>query len=277
MKRSKPRGKLISLSRPEEVWKILEESDGEDNLMEELENSHMCDEISPACGPETIDSIRDFIDHDYYEEPAFLTRESVVNEQPSTSSPVLSLPPLFEIDDPVLPVPNIIPDVRQPAVLPVPRVVSRLRESVVLPLSRNEETTIPLPRIESSNQLPIAWDYNIRPLQKEVFTGYDQLKRQIIMFSANSDLWTIFCSIIDDEIIDFMVHQTNIYAAQLLQLRTLKQNSRLKRWKDVTANEMRKFIGVYLLTGVIDFPTTVLLEKDQTVLPSTSSRDFNDI
>lgn len=53
-----------------------------------------------------------------------------------------------------------------------------------------------------------------------------------------------------------MVYHTNIYAAQLLQLRTLKLNSRLKRWKDVTAKEMRKFIGVYLLTGMIDFPTT---------------------
>lgn len=50
-----------------------------------------------------------------------------------------------------------------------------------------------------------------------------------------------------------MVVETNRYALQTT-VNDLRPNSRLRRWKPITGDEMRKFLGVYLLTGVIHFP-----------------------
>ncbi|XP_050351155.1 piggyBac transposable element-derived protein 4-like [Nymphalis io] len=102
-------------------------------------------------------------------------------------------------------------------------------------------------------QLSTEWQSEIRSLPRQVFTGYDEGKRQERLFSDQSDLWTIFTHIFDEDIIEFMVVETNRYALQTT-VNDLRPNSRLRRWKPITGDEMRKFLGVYLLTGVINFP-----------------------
>lgn len=275
MKRSRSRGKPISQYTYEEIWKILEESDGEDYFMDELEDledSNMSGELNPPREAETIDGIRDFINRDYLGDDLITNGDSVVLQDAtrSMSSPDPGLPPLLENAECVLPVSNLTSADRESEVVAMPHVASQIQRPAVLPaqdvqlspfqepeLLPMEQDIARIPQSEElNNRLPSAWASNILPLEKEVFTGYDNLKRQIQCFSADSDVWTIFCSIIDKEIIEMMTNQTNTYAAQLLEESTLKQNSRLKRWKDVTCNEMRKFIGVYLLTGILQFPTT---------------------
>ena len=99
-------------------------------------------------------------------------------------------------------------------------------------------------------QLSTEWQSEIRSLPRQVFTGYNEGKRQEQLFSDQSDLWTIFTHIFDEDIIEFMVVETNRYDLQTT-VNDLRPNSRLRRWKPITGDEMRKFLGVYLLTGVI--------------------------
>ncbi|CAG4981938.1 unnamed protein product [Colias eurytheme] len=96
-------------------------------------------------------------------------------------------------------------------------------------------------------QLSTEWQSEIRNLPRQVFTGYNEGKRQERLFSGQSDLWTIFTHIFDEDIIEFMVVETNRYALQTT-VNDLRPNSRLRRWKPITGDEMRKFLGVYLLT-----------------------------
>lgn len=84
-----------------------------------------------------------------------------------------------------------------------------------------------------------TWNMNIRPLERECFTGFNLSKRQFHHFNADSDLWTIFFQILTDDIIDFLIAETNTYASQTLQQANLSIHSRIKRWKPVTRTEMR--------------------------------------
>jgi hypothetical protein len=58
------------------------------------------------------------------------------------------------------------------------------------------------------------------------------------------------------ELIQIVVNQTNLYAQQ--QIVTMPQpvtkHTRSEQWKPVTIDEMRKFLGLMFLTGVIRKP-----------------------
>lgn len=221
----------------EELCRILEESDGEENLVGALEDSE-CGEFLDE-NIESVENIGEYINVNNVEVSLVLppADSSVTLQNPCMSSPDRFLPPLFE---------------NEPAVLPLP-----MSEEATFQPSMHEQapTHSRTPRI-NFQILPTAWSFEIRPLEREVFTGYDNGKRQDQIFGKNTDLWTIFRSIVDDEMIRLMVTQTNIYAGQLQLLPAVKPHSRIKRWKDVSADEMLKFIGVYLFTGLVDFPTT---------------------
>lgn len=59
----------------------------------------------------------------------------------------------------------------------------------------------------------------------------------------------------DDEIIDLMILQTNLNAAQVLGSAVCSPESRLSRWKEVTRNEMELFIGLLIWMGMVDMPS----------------------
>ncbi|KAF9405324.1 hypothetical protein HW555_013894, partial [Spodoptera exigua] len=134
---------------------------------------------------------------------------------PCTYLPEQVLPPLFD---------------EQPAVLP-----SVIAETTFdQPGMHESVSTLRLSHDSSHSQihrsqLPSAWSFEMRPLQREVFSGYDNGKRQSQCFGENSDLWTIFRSLVNAEMIELMVTQTNIYAAQLQRLSNLKPKSRIKQ------------------------------------------------
>lgn len=212
--------------------------------MTALENSE-CGEL-PNEDIETLEDIREYVyENNFRELPVLpLSSTSVVLQPPCLSSPERILPPLFHDEPAVLPLPTV-----EEALFDQPSVHERDPTHRLSNYSRTPGTNnFPL--------LPTAWTYEILPLKREIFTGYDNGKRQNHFFGENVDLWTIFRAIVDDEMISLMVTQTNIYAAQLQILPTIKPNSRITRWKDVSADEMLKFIGIYLFTGLVDFPTT---------------------
>ena len=65
----------------------------------------------------------------------------------------------------------------------------------------------------------------------------------------------LFELIFTDELIDHIVEMSNKCAAQQMADSTFKISSRLKRWKEVTANEIRLLIGFILYQGVVCKPT----------------------
>ncbi|CAG5055389.1 unnamed protein product [Parnassius apollo] len=70
-----------------------------------------------------------------------------------------------------------------------------------------------------------GWCYTVRDLQRLPFTAE---KRLGVDVESHSTVESIFCYIIDDEFLDMMVEQTNIYAVQISS-----DAGRLARWKDV--------------------------------------------
>jgi hypothetical protein len=56
-------------------------------------------------------------------------------------------------------------------------------------------------------------------------------------------------------IIDILVEETNRYAHQIRNSNNLKPNSRLKKWEDVSHEEMSAFLGLWLSMGILRKPT----------------------
>ena len=63
----------------------------------------------------------------------------------------------------------------------------------------------------------------------------------------------------NDEILEHLVEQTNLYAEQSIDSQTAKNeqlpHSRSKAWKPVNISEMKKFLGLMFLTGIVRKPT----------------------
>ncbi|KAB0805358.1 hypothetical protein PPYR_02328 [Photinus pyralis] len=59
---------------------------------------------------------------------------------------------------------------------------------------------------------------------------------------------------ITEDVIDNIVNQTNMYAAQVLVSKTISRHSRLNQWKNTDSNEMKKFFGLLLWMGLVRYP-----------------------
>ena len=59
---------------------------------------------------------------------------------------------------------------------------------------------------------------------------------------------------ITDEIVSFMVHETNRYAEQHLQTKELSKRSQTLQWKPTTNEEMLQFLGVVIQMGLVQMP-----------------------
>jgi len=59
----------------------------------------------------------------------------------------------------------------------------------------------------------------------------------------------------DEEVLDFLVVETNRYAHQTLNAKILSQFSRLRKWSDVDRTEMRNFLGLILWMGLVKMPS----------------------
>jgi hypothetical protein len=64
----------------------------------------------------------------------------------------------------------------------------------------------------------------------------------------------IFFTIIDDDILQLMVTETNRYASCMKNSEKLTESSRMNRWKDIDSRTIKKFLGIILFTGVVRYP-----------------------
>ena len=60
---------------------------------------------------------------------------------------------------------------------------------------------------------------------------------------------------LNDEFFKLLVDQTNLYAAQYIAAHPeLPSHSRIRKWVDVSIPEMKTFLSLYLLTGIVVKP-----------------------
>ena len=62
------------------------------------------------------------------------------------------------------------------------------------------------------------------------------------------DFFSLF---VTDELLDHIVHQTNIYAKESIARLPFLPHSRANKWQDVTREELKSFFGLYFLTGLL--------------------------
>lgn len=113
---------------------------------------------------------------------------------------------------------------------------------------------------KNAQQLPIPgpssctaqWKANFSKRNKVDFSGTSGLQKRLTQ--PNILPIMIFDQLFDKEIIEIMVIETNRYAEQHLANQRLSRTARMTRWHNVTDNEIRKFLGVIILTGLIRFP-----------------------
>ena len=60
---------------------------------------------------------------------------------------------------------------------------------------------------------------------------------------------------LDEEFYYMITTQTNLYASQFREKHTiLPRYARARNWKDVTNDEMRQFVALQVLTGIVKKP-----------------------
>ncbi|KAE9522784.1 hypothetical protein AGLY_016825 [Aphis glycines] len=102
------------------------------------------------------------------------------------------------------------------------------------------------------------WSNTVLNLRRVDFTGKSAgLLHEIVIEDSTNILKPIdvFFSIIDNDILLLMCNETNRYAHQRLNSGPVRRSSRMSRWKDVDIDEMKKFLGVLMFSGVVVFPT----------------------
>ncbi|KAL7631069.1 UNVERIFIED_CONTAM: hypothetical protein RMT77_018635 [Armadillidium vulgare] len=89
--------------------------------------------------------------------------------------------------------------------------------------------------------------------KSEKFTGENKAKFETL----GKTMPEIFYEIFPDSIFELMVKSTNAYAKKFLSDKkdNIKKSSRCNAWYDVTIQEMRQFLGLYILMGIIHKPT----------------------
>ncbi|KAL4153253.1 hypothetical protein QTP88_001086 [Uroleucon formosanum] len=68
---------------------------------------------------------------------------------------------------------------------------------------------------------------------------------------APIDFYALF---FDENVLDFLVSETNRYAHQIINSRRLSKCSRLKKWTPIDRTEMRNFLGLIVWMGLVNMP-----------------------
>ena len=62
----------------------------------------------------------------------------------------------------------------------------------------------------------------------------------------------VFKIFVDNELVELIVRETNIYAAQKIQARSfIPLRSRMRDWKPITKDEMYVVLALFMLVGII--------------------------
>lgn len=69
-----------------------------------------------------------------------------------------------------------------------------------------------------------------------------------------SNPYKIFRQFLTDEILDIIVVETNRYALQYISSHQLRPRSLLKKWSDTNRDEIKKFIAILMIMGIVHLP-----------------------
>jgi hypothetical protein len=103
------------------------------------------------------------------------------------------------------------------------------------------------------------------------FTGIEGVKVRVKGDPGPMDFFNLY---ITQKIIELLVVETNRYAKQYIALKgdTLKEHSNVRNWKETDEHEMRAFLGVLLLMGIIVMKFLHFSNNDD---PSFDPKDEN--
>lgn len=100
--------------------------------------------------------------------------------------------------------------------------------------------------------LELQWTSNDRQSRIPAFTACSGLQVQLPNNAGVGDYLTLFLT---NEFFDLLVEQTNLYAAQYKRENpNLPPNSCANSWEETNRNEMKKFLALVLLMGIVRKP-----------------------
>lgn len=77
----------------------------------------------------------------------------------------------------------------------------------------------------------------------------------IIQTMADCSPYEFYKLFFDNDVLDFLIEETNRYASQLLVNRSVKTFSRIKKWYPVDRTEMNNFLGIVMWMGLVQMPS----------------------
>ena len=111
-----------------------------------------------------------------------------------------------------------------------------------------------------------SWSRTDRQPNVDPFTGQPGMNVQMDANAEPIDYLRLF---ITDELIDILVNETNLYAGQYIRNRRIAEKSRVKKWRDVTTEEMWKYLALLFLTVVVKKPTLNMYWTSDPMLATT--------
>lgn len=101
--------------------------------------------------------------------------------------------------------------------------------------------------VSDNEDIDLVWFRDVLDVAKLQFSGQSGLQMDIQHEGDNIDPIDVYKTIINKDVINLMVLETNRYAAQLLASKRLSRSSRLSRWRNTNNEEMEKFIGEFVV------------------------------
>ncbi|GFT50096.1 piggyBac transposable element-derived protein 4 [Trichonephila clavipes] len=98
------------------------------------------------------------------------------------------------------------------------------------------------------------------------FTGDVGMKACVTNISDPLDFQLLFT----DEIVNHIVTETNIFAAENLNKFKSKEHSRAHHWSETNANELRVFFATLILQGIITKPTVRMFWSKRKLIETPS-------
>ena len=123
--------------------------------------------------------------------------------------------------------------------------------------STASDTHLALPEVAGT------WESDEEPLS--ILYQYREIPGSTVPFDDNTNAVSLFCRYFTDEVWNLLVTETNHYAQA-----NLSSMPNARKWTDVTTEEMRAFIEITFLMGIIQLPRLDMYWQTTNPLITTS-------
>ena len=113
-----------------------------------------------------------------------------------------------------------------------------------------------------------SWERGDRVPQNLTFSGQHGLFKEIDDTDSPIEIFELF---LENDDFEQIANETNKYAAQFLEGKTLKDKSRFQKWRETTVTEMKKFFALVIAMGLL---TQMDVSEYWTVNPVTATPFF---